>query len=189
MTEYQKSGMTRRNFGAAGIGLMAITWANQVFGKESSTLSGEGFPPPPARQNFQLVDEAETRRIVAACKRLCLDYAHFADNRLGDERALLFAEDAEMIIGGKPYPARSGANGISEGPRSLHVITNIQITPLSIDEAEGAAYLTRYIKALHGTAIKLTPNVLGIYRDKYRRTSEGWRFACREFVPFRMART
>lgn len=55
----------------------------------------------------------------------------------------------------------------------LHVVANHQVQMTSPDTAEGQCYLIDF-----ETASKPDPNpllLLGLYRDRYRKTADGWR--------------
>jgi 3-phenylpropionate/cinnamic acid dioxygenase small subunit len=133
---------------------------------------------------------AVRREIVAACERLAVDYAHYADTGRTDAWAALFAADAEFHIFGQVHKGRDAIREIAgaSGNASMHVISNVRIDVLSEDAAEGTAYVAAYVKAqgAQGTAPAVAPTVVGIYRDTFRRTGEGWRFATRAFEPFLM---
>jgi hypothetical protein len=131
---------------------------------------------------------AARRDITAACERLSLDYSHYADTGRREAWAALFAEDAEMHLSGQVHRGREAIAAIAgaSGAASLHVVGNIRIDVLSEEDAEGTVYVTAYMKAADGPAATstLTPAAVGVYRDVYRRTTEGWRFAKRSFEPF-----
>jgi hypothetical protein len=122
--------------------------------------------------------------VVAACERLSLDYAYLADNLRMDEWAQLFTEDAELVGFGETHSGRAAIK-VAGGDRvTMHILTNIRIDPLSADEAEGSVYATLYAKPRSGELTDTAPLFLGFYRDRYRRTAEGWRIARREYEPF-----
>ena len=128
------------------------------------------------------------REVAAACERLCLDYAHFADAGRMDAWAGLFAEDGELVLFGQTHKGRAAihaAVGAGAGG-TLHVTSNICIDVLSEDVAEGTAYVVAYVKA-QPASTPLTPMAIGVYRDRYRRAADGWRFARREFESFLVA--
>jgi hypothetical protein len=127
--------------------------------------------------------------ILAACERLCLDYAHLADAGRMDEWADLFAEDAEMVLFGQRHVGRAAIKAAvagGGGGGSLHVTSNIRIDVTGDGEAAGTAYVAAYVKPPGGAA-SLAPAAVGVYRDRYRRTPQGWRFAFRAFEPFAVA--
>lgn len=129
------------------------------------------------------------REVVADCERLCLDYAHFVDAGRMDEWAGLFADDAELVLFGKTHKGRAAiraAVGAGSGA-TMHVTSNIRVTPLGPDEAEGSAYVAAYARSGGERPAALSPVAVGVYRDRYRRTPDGWRFALRAFEPFLVA--
>jgi len=131
------------------------------------------------------VMEKPAQDVLAACERLCLDYAHLADAGRMDDWAELFAEDAELVLFGQTHAGRAAikaAVASGGGGDTLHLTSNIRVDPLSDSEAEGSAYVVAYAKAA-----ALTPVAVGVYRDRYRRTASGWRFAYRAFEPFAVA--
>ena len=136
---------------------------------------------------------AARRDIVAACERLSLDYSHFADAGRTDAWAALFAADAELHLFGQVHRGREEIQAVSgaSGNASLHVVSNIRIDVLSEDDAEGTAYVAAYVKAKDspGTSSTVAPIAVGVYRDVYRLTADGWRFAKRAFEPFLMRAT
>ena len=129
------------------------------------------------------------REIVAECERLSLDYAHYADARRMDDWAELFAEDAEMHVFGRVHAGRAAIRrfaGAGSEKISVHAVSNLRIDVLSADEAEGSAYLTVFTADQGegpGRTPVLAPLLVGIYRDRYRRTVAGWKFARRVFEP------
>ena len=135
------------------------------------------------------LSSAATREITAACERLSLDYAHFADNGDTAAWARLFAEDGELRLFGQTFVGRdaiAGATGGGSGNGSLHLASNIRVNVVSEDRAEGTCYVAAYLRpagAPKGVAV-LAPAAVGVYRDTYRVTADGWRFASRAFEPF-----
>ena len=132
---------------------------------------------------------AQRRDIATACERLSLDYSHYADTGLKDRFAELFATDGELSFFGQAFRGRAAiraALGEGESAPSLHCVSNIRVEVLSDEAAEGTAYVTAYMKAPGAPAeiTAIAPAVVGIYRDAYRLTADGWRFARRAFEPF-----
>lgn len=129
--------------------------------------------------------------IVGACERLCHDYAYFVDAGRLEEWLDVFAEDAVMVLFGKTSNGKAAikagmAAAGGGGGGSMHVTSNIRIVPTSETEAEGSAYVVVYVKPQAGATGPLAPVAVGIYRDRFKRTSDGWKFARREFEPFAM---
>jgi 3-phenylpropionate/cinnamic acid dioxygenase small subunit len=130
---------------------------------------------------------SQRTEIERACERLCLDYAHYADTGQSDDWANLFAEDGQMRLFGKEHVGRAAIRASSSGGgpnTTVHSLSNIRIEAISADEARGTNYVTVYSqdKAAPSSA-SLVPVLVGIYRDDYRRTAEGWRIARRAFQP------
>jgi hypothetical protein len=66
------------------------------------------------------------------------------------------------------------------GRRSRHVCTNVAIDVEDETRATGLCYLTLFrtdseARTPRGT----TPDLVGVYRDRFVRTEDGWRFASR----------
>jgi hypothetical protein len=132
----------------------------------------------------------ERARILAACERLSLDYSYYADLGQMETWSQLFAEDAELVVGGVAQSGRAAILKSVSGPRgeiqSIHAISNLRIDVVSATEAVGSVYITAYMAPkTNGAATMATiaPMVVGIYEDAYRKTADGWRFARRAFRP------
>lgn len=128
-------------------------------------------------------------RIEHACTRLVLDYSHFADRREMAAWADLFAEDAEMVLWGATQRGRAAIRAaVGDGSAetaSFHSVSNIRIDVISATEARGEVGATVFIMPVKdgvAQAPDLSPAIIGQYRDVYRKTPEGWRYARREFV-------
>jgi hypothetical protein len=132
----------------------------------------------------------ERSQILAACERLSLDYSYYADTGRMDVWSELFAEDAELVVGGVTQSGRAAILKSVSGPRgeiqSIHAISNVRIDVVSATEASGSVYITAYMAPKTGgsaTMAPIAPAVVGIYEDVYRKTADGWRFARRAFSP------
>jgi hypothetical protein len=134
--------------------------------------------------------------IREACERLALDYAHFADNGQMDAWSRLFAEDGELHLFGQVHvgpAAIRAAVGDGRPPEafSLHVTTNHRIDITGEDAAEGTAYIIAFTgertPGAPASVAQIAPAAVGVYRDAYRRTPAGWRFARRAFEPIIVA--
>jgi len=130
--------------------------------------------------------------IREACERLALDYSFLADAGRMDEWAQLFAEDGELVLFGQTHrgpAAIRAAVGAGRGPDFLtvHAITNHRIDVLGADTAEATVYIIVFTgertKGGPAAPASIAPAMVGTYRDAYRRTPGGWKFARREFVP------
>ena len=71
-----------------------------------------------------------------------------------------------------------------KGRMSRHVCNNLVVDVIDEDHAEGCVYLTLYRHdGEEGRALSPMedqPVLVGEYRDRFVRTSDGWRFADRE---------
>lgn len=133
------------------------------------------------------VSPVEKLQIAAACERLCLDYCFLADTGQMDAWAELFAEDAEMHLFGKVQAGRAAIRaGVDGGGAraTVHSLSNIRIDVTGESAASGTAYVTVFSadKANPGPNA-LAAKMIGLYRDDYRKTSDGWRIARRAFEP------
>lgn len=131
---------------------------------------------------------AERLEIVAACERLVLDYAHFADRCEYDRWAALFCEDAVFRHFGAAHVGRAQIR-TATGPRPtipMHVMSNIRIDVLGRERARGTSYVTGYVRARDTTGVvpSVAPWAIGRYSDVYALTAEGWRIAERELELF-----
>jgi lactoylglutathione lyase len=130
--------------------------------------------------------------VEQGCARLALDYSFLADSARMDEWSQLFAEDGEMHLFGQvhkgPAAIRAAVGaGAEPGAATAHAITNHRIDVLSADEAEGAAYVIVFAgqgkDGAPPATPRISPAIVGVYRDRYRRTDKGWKFARRVFEP------
>lgn len=134
--------------------------------------------------------------IEQACIRLMMDYAAHADAGRYDAWAELFAEDAEMELFGNISRGRAAikagvSGGGATGRQTMHCTSNCRVDIKSDTEATGEAYVVVFAGQKSGDgpakASPLTPVIVGIYTDRYRKTAEGWRIARRAFTPTIMA--
>lgn len=102
------------------------------------------------------MDDVEIER---ACQRLVTEYGHLADHGRASEIPDLFTDDG---------------------------VNNFLCTVESTDEASSVTYLTLYrFDGEPGRALSPLdgPFLVGEYRDRFRRTTDGWRFAARHLQP------
>jgi hypothetical protein len=132
------------------------------------------------------LEDLDRIAIERACERLCLDYAHYADNGMAAEFGALFTEDAELILAGVSQTgAQINRNVIKRpGVTVRHVLSNVRIDVLGPDEARGTVYLALYAGNMDADrevvlTSAITPLSTGVYHDVYRRTPHGWRFVSR----------
>lgn len=109
------------------------------------------------------------------------------DEREEDRMTATFTEDASMEIDiagietKGPFVGRVAVlkdmtdHWDLEQYKTRHVTTNIVIEPVSDDEANVISYLTLFVIDGHVTSLQAT----GVYRDRFVRTSDGWRIAHR----------
>jgi ketosteroid isomerase-like protein len=140
------------------------------------------------------MDQDERLRIERACERLVTLYCHHVDHGEAARVAELFTDDG---VWHSPEVTMDGVDQIRKGftvrqnrteRMSRHVCNNALIDVIDADNAEGCVYLTLYnfdgdpdrkISPLEGARL------VGEYRDKFRRTREGWRISRRDiYVSF-----
>lgn len=132
---------------------------------------------------------AERAEIVAACERLCLDYAHVADFEILDQRGAQFAEDAEMHLWGKVLAGQPAIRQflLSRDPSfaTMHAISNLRIDVISAERAEGSCYVTCSVGKKQAEGLPpLTTIIRGCYIDSFKRTKSGWKIAKRVVKDF-----
>jgi ketosteroid isomerase-like protein len=123
----------------------------------------------------------------ATINRLIIRYAEAVDNRDNVALASCFTDDAEASFGGVPVPGRGGdavvdfLNSLMGGGtrpasfRTSHLFMNVVID-LDGDEADTRSSASVY--SVRGDPEQI--RVRGItYRDRMRRTADGWRIAKR----------
>ncbi|MFI4936516.1 MAG: nuclear transport factor 2 family protein [Caulobacterales bacterium] len=136
------------------------------------------------------MNEIDRMLIEHACAKLVADYAYFADHGPRTAFAELFTEDGVLAL---PTGESRGRKALAEGglPAGLttqHSMSNVRIRAISESEAEGSAYLTLYIARRPDpekpaeTKIAAPTNV-GMYVDRYLKTTDGWRIATRRYEP------
>lgn len=133
------------------------------------------------------MDAMERLQIERACERLVARYSHLIDFGEAGRVGELFTDDgvwtsAEATMTGREQiGAGFGRRQANTGRRSRHVCTNVIIDVVSDDEAEGVSYFTLYREdGVTGAVARLEgPQMVGEYRDRFRRTPDGWRIAHR----------
>ncbi len=113
--------------------------------------------------------------------RLIIRFALLNDEGDWPAVAALFAADGRFVrpAGGDAIEGREAilASFQSRPPRkSCHLITNIVVDLASPDEAKARCSMLLYTAAAGETSAG-SPALIGGFRDKLVRTSEGWRFA------------
>lgn len=135
------------------------------------------------------MDISERVLIERECERLVTLYCHHVDHGEAERIAELFAKDG---VWRSPEVTMTGEDELRRGFRarqenqkrmSRHVCNNLLIDVIDAEHAEGCVYLTLYrhdgdagraVSPLRG------PQIVGEYRDRFVRTTDGWRFAERE---------
>jgi uncharacterized protein (TIGR02246 family) len=120
-----------------------------------------------------------------ACAALITRYTHLVDEGHASKVADLFTEDG---VWASPEARLEGRDAIRAAflrreqsvRRSRHVCTNVAIDVADEGDATGLCYLTLFrtdtdVTPPPGT----TPDLVGVYRDRFVRTDDGWRFASR----------
>lgn len=127
--------------------------------------------------------------IERACERLIQLYCHWTDHGEAARVADLFAEDgvwasADNIMNGRASILRGfRARQDNQRRMSRHVCTSALIDVIDASTASGVVYLTLYRhdgEAGRATSPTQAPSMIGEYRDRFVRTSAGWRFQRRE---------
>lgn len=123
-----------------------------------------------------------------ACAWLIWHYAYLNDERRFDELATLFAEDAVLYRPSAPEQAIEGRSKILEAFRkrpaetmTFHVCSDILIDVHDEYTAHGRSriLLLSAVRPTDGSpagAVASAP-VPGVFRDIFRLTSDGWKFA------------
>ena len=126
-------------------------------------------------------------RLVAeqACAALITRYTHLVDEGHASEVADLFTAEG---VWASPEARLEGRDAIRAAflrreqsrRRSRHVCTNVAIDVTDEDNAAGLCYLTLFRTDAEATPARGTaPDLIGVYRDHFVRTEDGWRFASR----------
>lgn len=120
-----------------------------------------------------------------ACAALVTRYAHLVDEGHASQVADLFTIDG---VWASPESTFDGQDAIraafrrreESGRRSRHVCTNLAVDVEDDRHASGLCYLTLFRTDAEGTPARGTaPDLVGVYRDRFVRTDDGWRFSSR----------
>jgi hypothetical protein len=126
--------------------------------------------------------------IQHACSYLISHYAYLNDERRFDELVGLFTEDAVLYRPSAPDQAIHGRQAMLEAFRkrpadtmTFHVCSDILIDVQSEHAAQGRSriLLLSAARPPHGTAPETSTPVPGVFRDSFRLTEQGWKFAQR----------
>ena len=118
-----------------------------------------------------------------AIQRLMYRYARCADTKDYDGFASVFCEDVVFDFSGRrvtPFPAiREMMHALEKYTSTMHQVHNT-LYDVEGDTAEGETYcLASHLKEENGDTMKVDMGIT--YRDRLRRTPEGWRISLREF--------
>ena len=135
------------------------------------------------------MNDSERLLIERACERLVTQYCHFVDHGEGARVAELFTDDG---VWSSPESTMTGRAAIRAGFQrrqdnaarmSRHVCSNLLIDVEDGERARGVVYLTLYRhdgEPGRRMSPSAAPSIVGEYRDVFRRTEAGWRFARRD---------
>lgn len=128
---------------------------------------------------------------VEACRSLILEFAACVDERRYADLRHLMTGDASFARPTVPDVIIEGADAIvaAFGTRPAHVETqhlnlNLRIRLTGPDTAEGESIVMLFIGDANdafvpGKGRPVGPPLLGIWRDQFVRTPQGWRFSAR----------
>jgi hypothetical protein len=126
-----------------------------------------------------------------ACHDLVVDCASIIDESRYDDLARIFSTDGVFARPTVPDEPIIGRDAIiaafkKRPPNKLaqHLVLNIRVRLTGADTAEGTSSIMLYMTDAatpfeNGKGRKASGPLLGLYRDSYVRTTEGWRIADR----------
>jgi hypothetical protein len=135
------------------------------------------------------VTDLERMLIEHACMKLQRQYGVFADHGDVEGFTNLFAPDGSVAV--PEAPPFVGHEAIRASIKALgdqevtmrHVLTNNVVDAIDDESAEGVSYLVVYNSTApvdaRGTRPVEPPATVGEYRDRFRRTPQGWKFQSR----------
>jgi len=138
-----------------------------------------------APEESQALDELLAQQ---ACARLIAQYAWLNDERRFEELVALFTEDAVLYRPSAPERAIEGRAAILEAfckrppdTVTFHVCSDVVIDVLDARTARGRSRIlllsaARPAQGAPAPDAARTP-VPGVFRDSFRLTAQGWRFA------------
>ena len=121
---------------------------------------------------------------IIAIQQLLARYNRAADAGDADAFAATFTDDGETVT---PDATRRGREALMEAARTVpqripgirHWVTN-HVVDVDGDEASATVYVMVVVAGgAEGPQVAAT----GKYRDRLRRTPDGWRFTRREYTP------
>ena len=128
---------------------------------------------------------------IQACYDLVVDCATIIDESRYEDLAQIFSVDGVFARPTVPDEPISGRDAIiaafkKRPPHKLaqHLVLNIRVRLTGTDTAEGTSSIMLYMTEAdvpfeNGKGRKANGPLLGLYRDRYVRTADGWRIADR----------
>ena len=135
--------------------------------------------------------DGQRMEIERHCERLVTAYCHYVDHGEAERVGDLFAEHGVWrspevrMQGGAEIRRGFAARQANARRMSRHVCNNLLVDVVDENHATGCVYLTLYrhdgdperkVSPLIG------PVLVGEYRDRFVRTSEGWRIEDRQVI-------
>ena len=118
-----------------------------------------------------------------AIQRLMYRYAHCADNKDYAGFAEVFCDDAVFDYSGREVTPRAAIQDmmrtLDKYTSTLHQVYNTLYEVEGADAVGETYCLASHLYEARGTKMKIDMGIT--YRDRLRRTAEGWRIALREF--------
>ncbi|HTR48049.1 MAG TPA: nuclear transport factor 2 family protein [Verrucomicrobiae bacterium] len=133
--------------------------------------------------------EIEIRNAEAACHALCVDYCEIVDSQEYSRLRDIFTPD---VIFARPTAPQDPLRGVETVVASFearlrtrvtqHFVTNIRVRVESATAASGSCRILLYMAEASepetSEGRQAAPKQLvGVYRDRFVRTEDGWRFA------------
>ena len=126
----------------------------------------------------QLMDEREiTDRLNDYCRALDLMDLAILDGVFTTDCVVEFGPDKRLNSEGADAVRRS-LERLWRWQRTSHHLSNVQISFGGADTASSTSYVLAWHERPDGT----TATIYGQYRDRWRRTGEGWRIARRKML-------
>ena len=135
------------------------------------------------------MDANQRRDIVADCTALMVRSFVLLDGRQYESLAGLFGVDGEWVRGGKPcVGAGEIMQSLNERPADIvirHLLTNVDVSALGPDSAEGVGYFLVYKAKGDGglpplPAPLVAPEMVAEVHDRYQRRDGEWRIKQRK---------
>jgi ketosteroid isomerase-like protein len=134
---------------------------------------------------------SDVERLIAeeACRDLAIEYAEIVDSQDYERLREIFSEDATFGRPANPNDVIRGVANIiasfNARPRtrvSRHFISNLRVRLETRDSAVGSCLVLLYIADASEPETPegrqaASKQLIGVYRDRYIRTKQGWRFA------------